>query len=134
MNKKSLELKDVCKRQGEISVFGKDNIIHEKSTKQEIGIVFENIFYVDNWTVKDTEKAISIFYDNQCHDTFNHILARFSLPLSKKVRELSRGMQIKLMLACAFFHNAKLLILDEPTSGLAPLTLYRCMVCNNIGI
>ena len=31
-------------------------------------------------------------------------------------------MQIKLMLACVFFHNAKLLILDEPTSGLAPLT------------
>ena len=27
----------------------------------------------------------------------------------------------KLMLACAFSHNAKLLILDEPTSGLDPV-------------
>jgi len=40
--------------------------------KQTIGIGIQdfekirtrNIFYVDNWTVKDTEKAISIFYDN----------------------------------------------------------------------
>ena len=31
-------------------------------------------------------------------------------------------MQMKLMLACAFSHDAKLLILDEPTSGLDPLT------------
>lgn len=29
---------------------------------------------------------------------------------------------MKLMLACAFSHDAKLLILDEPTSGLDPLT------------
>ena len=47
---------------------------------------------------------------------------RFDLPLNKKVGELSRGMQMKLMLACAFSHDAKLLILDEPTSGLDPLT------------
>lgn len=33
-----------------------------------------------------------------------------------------RSMQMKLMLACAFSHDAKLLILDEPTSGLDPLT------------
>ena len=31
-------------------------------------------------------------------------------------------MQMKLMLACAFSHDSKLLILDEPTSGLDPLT------------
>ena len=29
---------------------------------------------------------------------------------------------MKLMLACAFSHDAKLLLLDEPTSGLDPVT------------
>lgn len=77
---------------------------------------------VDSWTVKDTEKAVSIFYDNWRHDIFNDMVKRFDLPLNKKVGELSRGMQMKLMLACAFSHDAKLLILDEPTSGLDPLT------------
>ena len=107
---------------GKILAFGKDNVVSEKEIKQDIGIVFDSIFYVDSWTVKDTEKAVSIFYDNWRHDIFNDMVKRFDLPLNKKVGELSRGMQMKLMLACAFSHDAKLLILDEPTSGLDPLT------------
>lgn len=107
---------------GEILVFGKDNVVSEKEIKQDVGIVFDSIFYVDSWTVKDTEKAVSIFYNNWRHDIFTDMLKRFDLPQNKKVGELSRGMQMKLMLACAFSHNAKLLILDEPTSGLDPVT------------
>lgn len=110
------------KDNGEILIFGKDNVICEKNIKQEIGIVFDSMFYVDSWSVKDTEKAISIFYDGWQHDVFTNMLKRFNLPPNKKVGELSRGMQMKLMLACAFSHNAKLLILDEPTSGLDPVT------------
>ena len=107
---------------GHISVFGNDNIKSENTIKQDIGVVFDSIFYVDSWTVKDTEKAISIFYDDWNHNIFIEMTKRFDLPQRKKVRELSRGMQMKLMLACAFSHNAKLLILDEPTSGLDPVT------------
>lgn len=107
---------------GKILVFGKDNVIGEKTIKQEIGVVFDSIFYVDSWTARDTEKAISVFYDDWRYDIFNDMLKRFDLPQDKKVVELSRGMQMKLMLACAFSHNAKLLILDEPTSGLDPAT------------
>ena len=107
---------------GEILVFGKDNITNEHTIKQDIGVVFDTAFYVDTWTVKDTEKAISIFYENWKHDVFNAMIKRFSLPVNKKIKELSRGMQMKLMLACAFSHDAKLLILDEPTSGLDAVT------------
>lgn len=106
---------------GEILIFGKDNVVSEKEIKQDIGIVFDSIFYVDSWTVEDTEKAVSIFYNNWRHDIFNDMVKHFDLPQNKKVGELSRGMQMKLMLACAFSHNAKLLILDEPTSGLDPV-------------
>ncbi len=107
---------------GQILVFGSDNIKSENAVKQDIGVVFDSVFYVDSWTVKDTEKAISIFYDNWNHDVFSEMVRRFDLPPRKRVGELSRGMQMKLMLACAFSHNAKLLILDEPTSGLDPVT------------
>lgn len=110
------------KQSGEILIFGKDNVIHEQDIKQEIGVVFDSMFYVDSWTVQDTGKAISIFYDNWQHDIFNDMINRFGLPKNKRISELSRGMQMKLMLACAFSHDAKLLILDEPTSGLDPLT------------
>jgi ABC-2 type transport system ATP-binding protein len=106
---------------GEIFVFGKDNIKNENAIKQDIGVVFDSIFYMDSWTVKDTEKAVSIFYSDWKHDVFTEMVKRFDLPQGKKVGELSRGTQMKLMLACAFSHNAKLLILDEPTSGLDPV-------------
>ncbi len=107
---------------GDILVFGKDNIKYEKAIKQNIGVVFDTVFYVNTWTIKNTEKAVSMFYDDWDHDVFQRMIERFQLPMNKKVRELSRGMQMKLMLACAFSHNAKLLILDEPTSGLDPVT------------
>lgn len=107
---------------GEILVFGKDNVKNENAVKQDIGVVFDSIFFVDSWTVKDTENAVSIFYEDWNHDTFSEMVRRFGLPQDKKIRELSRGMQMKLMLSCAFSHNAKLLILDEPTSGLDPAT------------
>jgi ABC-2 type transport system ATP-binding protein len=40
---------------------------------------------------------------------------------SKKIEELSIGMQQKVQLVAAFIHNPELLILDEPFSGLDPL-------------
>lgn len=107
---------------GEILVFGKDNIANENAVKRDIGVVFDTAFYVDTWTVRETEKAVSIFYENWKHDVFDAMIKRFHLPLNKKIKDLSRGMQMKLMLACAFSHDAKLLILDEPTSGLDPVT------------
>ncbi|MCC0633445.1 ABC transporter ATP-binding protein [Clostridioides sp. ZZV15-6388] len=110
------------KDEGEILVFDMDNVKNENLIKQNIGVVFDNIFYADNWTIRDTEKAISIFYKDWNHDIFKSMITRFNLPLNKKISELSRGMQMKLMLSCAFSHNAKLLILDEPTSGLDAVT------------
>ena len=40
---------------------------------------------------------------------------------SKKIEELSKGMQQKVQLVAAFIHNPELLILDEPFSGLDPI-------------
>ena len=48
-------------------------------------------------------------------------LHRFELPLHKKLKTFSKGMQMKLEFAIAFSHDAKLLILDEATSGLDPI-------------
>lgn len=52
------------------------------------------------------------------HELYQTYLQRFDLHQGRKIKELSRGMRMKLMLAVALSHDAKLLILDEPTSGL----------------
>lgn len=106
------------KDQGKIDIFGYDSVKNEKEIKQHIGVVSDKNFFVDSWTVKEIEKAISVFYDEWDHKIFQEMLQKFGLTDHIKIGNFSRGMQIKLMLACAFSHNAKLLILDEPTSGL----------------
>jgi len=106
---------------GEIKIFGLDNISDELAVKQELAAVFDEIFFVDVWRVREVEKAIKGFYDQWDSRRYAEYLKKFELPLNKQVKELSRGMKMKLMLAVAMCHGAKLLILDEPTSGLDPV-------------
>jgi ABC-2 type transport system ATP-binding protein len=106
---------------GEIKVFGLDNIRDELEIKQNLGIIFDDLFFIEMWTVKDVEDVIKEFYKLWDSKLYKQYLDKFNLPFNKKIKELSRGMKIKLMLAVAMSHNAKLLILDEPTSGLDPV-------------
>lgn len=52
---------------------------------------------------------------------FGHYLERFELPADRKIKDLSRGMKMKLTIAAALSHRPKLLVLDEATSGLDPV-------------
>lgn len=107
---------------GKVKILGLDNITEEQAAKKNLGIVFDSNYFSDNWKVSQVEKSLSAFYQNWDAPRFAKLLDRFYIPTSKKVKELSKGMQMKLMLACAFSYGAKLLILDEPTSGLDPVS------------
>lgn len=106
---------------GEIKIFGLDNVQDEQKIKQDIAVVFDDIYFVDSWKVREVERAIKGFYSNWSSKLFNQYISNFNLLMDKKVKELSRGMKMKLMLAVALSHEAKLLIFDEPTSGLDPV-------------
>ena len=106
---------------GEISLLGMDNLRDEHSIKQDVGVVLEENYFVNNWSVREVEQALKPFYDHWNSALFSQYAQQFHLPLDKKVKDLSRGMRMKLMLAVAMSHDAKLLILDEPTSGLDPV-------------
>lgn len=107
---------------GEVKILGLDNIADEQAAKKSLGVVFDSNYFSDDWKVSQVEKSVSVFYENWNTQRFSELLDKFHISPTKKVKELSKGMQMKLMLACAFSHNAKLLILDEPTSGLDPVT------------
>ena len=107
---------------GTVKVMGLDNIAEEQKVKSELGVVFDTNYFSDDWKVSQVEKSISVFYPNWDSQKFADMLRKFHIVPTKKVKELSKGMQMKLMLACAFSYDAKLLILDEPTSGLDPVS------------
>ena len=106
---------------GKIEVLGQDNIQGEQRIKQDVGVVFDDIFFVDSWKVSEVEKAIKGFYSRWDSQLYKKYAREFSLPMDKRVKDLSRGMKMKLMLAVALSHEARLLMLDEPTSGLDPV-------------
>lgn len=116
-----LILNMIARKSGSIKVFGMDNILDEQKIKQDIAVVFDEIFFMNNWKVRDVEKAVRGFYNSWDSSLYSKYTKGFNLSPDKKVKELSRGMKIKLMLAVAMSHDAKLLILDEPTSGLDPV-------------
>ena len=103
---------------GEIKIFGKDNLTHEAEIKAKIGAVMDSTFFEENWTLLQTGAALKPFYPNWDDDKFKHMLQMFQLDPNKKIKQLSRGMKMKIMIACALAHNPDFLILDEPTSGL----------------
>ena len=59
---------------GNIEVLGKDYKENEKEIKQNIGVVFDSNFFVDTWTIKETEQALSVFYHEWNNEKFRLIL------------------------------------------------------------
>lgn len=112
----------INKDSGEIAIFDKDNIKDEIEIKKDIGVVFDSNYFVDSWKIKDVEKSMRLFHDNWNNIKFRLLISKFNISTNKRISQLSKGMQMKLMLACALSYDAKLLILDEPTSGLDPVS------------
>ena len=108
-------------QQGTCRLLGKDVSTESIAIKEDLGVVMDSVFYVEDWRIGEVEEALAPFYRNWNPATFQSALEDFGLEREKKVKDLSRGMKVKLMLAAALSHEAKLLLLDEPTSGLDPV-------------
>ncbi len=109
----------VMKDGGSINLFGKP--ADEVSLKEDIGVLFEQPYYQEDWTAIDIEKAMRPFYKRWSSTTFHQYLERFSFNPKQKYKTMSHGMKIKLGMAVTLAHDAKLLLFDEPTSGLDPV-------------
>jgi len=104
--------------QGEILSIHDDE--KTKLNNQKIGVIMDDSFLAKDWNMELVNQAMKVGYDKWEENTYWNFLEKFHIDKKLKVKELSRGMKIKLMLSIALSHNAELLILDEPTSGLDP--------------
>ena len=106
---------------GTVTILGRDNRENPTLTKQDIGVVLDEVGIPECMTPKQVGKVMAKVFLRWNAETYQGLLARFSLPENKKFKEFSKGMKMKLGLAVALSHEAKLLILDEATSGLDPV-------------
>ena len=89
--------------------------------RSRVGVVFDTCPYPSEITVSQVGTCIAPAFPTWDSTYFEALIERFGLEPKKKMKSLSRGMGMKLQLACALSHDADLLILDEATAGLDPL-------------
>ena len=103
---------------GDVTVLGKDSSHLSAKDKEKIGVVLSDSGFSGYLRIKDLVLILQKLYSKFDKDFFLKQVARFQLPLDKKIKDFSTGMKAKLKVLIAVSHDAKLLILDEPTSGL----------------
>src|SRR3954453_11913121 len=105
---------------GEIELLG-HRVPGPVALRQDVGVVLDHTYLVGNWRLSEVERTLRPFYDRWDGGRYRQLLEEFGLDLRAKVKDLSRGMAMKLMIAVALAHRARLLVFDEPTSGLDPV-------------
>lgn len=113
-----LLLNMIQKDSGRITILGKDE---KNIDKNEIGVVFDECRFHEAFTAKDINQVLKSIFQRWNEQQFFDYLNRFEVPSNKKLKEFSRGMKMKISIAAAVSHDAKLLLLDEPTSTLDPV-------------
>lgn len=106
---------------GEIRLLGMDHIKDEFAIKERIAVVFDELPFHELFTARDMARIFRGIYREWSDETYQQYLERFQLPQRKKISQFSKGMKMKLQIACALSHNAELLVMDEATTGLDPV-------------
>ena len=109
---------------GDISLLGEGDAAQHKEILEQVGVVLDNAAGIPGiMKVTQVNGLMRGIYRNWDSEAFDGYLNRFQIPHSKKSRvgHLSRGTLVKLNIAIALSHGAKLLVLDEATNGLDAL-------------
>lgn len=113
---------DMLRRDGgSVRIFGQDSRTRGPLGRAEIGVVLDDIGLPEYLSAREVGAVMAGIYPNWDAAAFAGYLGRFALSPTMRLKEYSRGMRMKLGIAVALSHQARLLLLDEATGGLDPL-------------
>lgn len=109
-------------KQDEGSIQLDEQGIYENNiSKMKIGYVADRNQYFKHYKVSQMVTLFKEVYPNFSEEKFHTYNETLKLTLNTKVKNLSKGMQMRLALMLNLAARPELLVLDEPTSGLDAL-------------
>ena len=111
---------------GEVTLLGRSRE-EIASIKEDLGIVLGEPGLSGCLTASQVDRIMEGIFSGWNGDLFRSLAEQLDLPMNKKFKELSQGNRMKLGIAVAMSHGAKLLLLDEPTNGLDPVARDKVM-------
>ena len=106
---------------GRATVLGADTAAPDfPAVREDIGVVLDEGCFPETLTAPQVGRIMAATYRRWEQDTFDAYCKRFGLPEKTAFKDYSRGMKMKLTIAAALSHQARLLVLDEATAGLDP--------------
>lgn len=106
---------------GEINLLGLDAKKDMQTIRGDISAVFDELPLPEELNADNINFIMRDIFERWSEETFFAYLERFNLPRKKPVGKFSKGMKMKMQIAIALSHEAKLLIMDEATTGLDPV-------------
>jgi lipooligosaccharide transport system ATP-binding protein len=108
--------------EGELRVLGLDARTQRREVKSRIGVVPQEANLDWDLTVRENLVQQALYYGSHVDGRADELLELALLGGRKesKPRELSGGMQRRLLIARALINRPELIVLDEPTTGLDP--------------
>lgn len=111
----------ISRDEGTITLLGRDNRENITLTKQDIGVVLDEVGIPACLSAVQVGKVMARTFTRWDKELYAQYLKKLNLPEKRPFKEYSKGMKMKLGIAVALSHHPKLLILDEATSGLDPV-------------
>ena len=102
---------------GSVTVLGRPGA----ADREAVGVVLDEVGVSECLTARQLGKVMAGVYRNWDGAAYDMYLKNLAIPADRRFKEFSRGTKMKLGIAAALSHRAKLLLLDEPTSGLDPV-------------
>ena len=113
---------DIIERDsGDIYILDSEKNKVNNEIREKLGVVFDGNNFPEDLTPQKLNNVLTRIYKKWEDKTFFEYIKKFNLPKTKKIKNFSKGMKMKLSISVALSHNAELLILDEATSGLDPI-------------